>query len=287
MKRSKPRYGFILVAAALALTFCFATYKLGDWLLSARREKNAFSQLSAIVAENSATPSPRPSQPPQETAESEIEAVTHEDTPVVTEPPKQEYEAEPTSLPQYAPLYEMNADFFGWLSIEGTDVDYPVMYSPDRPEYYLNRAFDGTYSGSGVPFIDGHCPAEGNYYLIYGHHMQNKTMFGQLPKYADKDYCNEHPVIRFDTRFEQREYIVMAVFLSRIYGDEERGVFRYYEYFDLSDEAVFNEYVRQAKAAALYDTGIDAEYGDELLVLSTCNYHTAEGRFVVVANRII
>lgn len=111
-------------------------------------------------------------------------------------------------------------------------------------------------------------------------------MFGQLPRYANKDFWEDHPVIRFDTLYEQREYIVIAAFLSRIYDKEERGVFRYYEYFDLSDEAVFSEYVQQVKAAALYDTGIDAEYGDELLVLSTCNYHTADGRFVVVAKRV-
>ena len=105
-------------------------------------------------------------------------------------------------------------------------------------------------------------------------------------KYSNEGFWAEHPVIRFDTVYEQREYIVMAAFLSRIYGKEERGVFRYYEYFDLSDEAVFSEYVQQVKAAALYDTGITAEYGDELLALSTCNYHTADGRFVVVAKRI-
>ena len=78
----------------------------------------------------------------------------------------------------------------------------------------------------------------------------------------------------------------MAAFLSRIYDKNEQGVFRYYEYFDLSDEDVFNEYVQQVRAAALYDTGIDAVFGAELLVLSTCNYHTANGRFVVVAKRV-
>ena len=78
----------------------------------------------------------------------------------------------------------------------------------------------------------------------------------------------------------------MAAFLSRIYEESEQDVFRYYEYFDLSDEAVFSEYVRLVKEAALYDTGLDAAYGDELLVLSTCDYHAAEGRFVVVAERV-
>lgn len=203
-------------------------------------------------------------------------------TPEPTIPP----EPELTSLPEYAQLYEMNGEFFGWLSIEGTDIDYPVMYTPDDPEKYLRRAFDGSYSGSGVPFVDGNCPADGSYYLIYGHHMNNGTMFGSLPEYQEEEFCKEHPVIRFDTLYEQREYVVMAAFFSRIYGKDEQGVFRYYEYFDLSNPAIFEEYVRQVSSAALYDTGITAEYGDELLALSTCNYHTADGRFVVVAKRI-
>ncbi len=141
-------------------------------------------------------------------------------------------------LPQYLPLYERNPDFFGWLSIEGIDIDYPVMYTPDDSEHYLRRAFDGSYSGSGVPFVDGNCPADGSYYLIYGHHMNNGTMFGQLPEYQDEEFCKEHPVICFDTLYEKREYVVMAAFFSRIYGKDEQGVFRYYEYFDLSDPAV-------------------------------------------------
>lgn len=189
-------------------------------------------------------------------------------------------------LSKYLPLFEMNPEFFGWLSIDGTGIDYPIMYSPDRPEYYINHSFDGSNSSSGVPFIDERCDADGNCFLIYGHHMRNKTMFGQLPKYADQSYYEEHSVINFDTLYEQREYRVIAAFFSRAYGKKETGVFRYYEYTDLSDEETFNEYMEQVYAAAIYDTGIKATYGEELLVLSTCNYHTDNGRFVVVAKRI-
>ncbi len=86
--------------------------------------------------------------------------------------------------------------------------------------------------------------------------------------------------------YEQREYAVLAAFYSRIYYDYETDVFRYYNYFDLTDPAVFDDYVRQVKARRLYDTGLSAEYGDELLTLSTCSHHTEEGRFVLVAKRI-
>lgn len=285
MRQAKGKRISILIFL-LGAVFLFSTGMALHTLVVQGKEKAAFDDLSAIVAEaaerdTASTPEevrilPDASAPAQiNTAQPNPADETHP-----------EQSADPVPLPQYAPLYERNADFFGWLSIEGTDIDYPVMYSPDRPEYYLNRAFDGSYSGSGVPFVDAKCPADGNYYLIYGHHMQNKTMFGSLPKYADKSYYEGHPTIRFDTLYEQREYQVIAAFYSRIYGKNEAGVFRYYEYTDLSDQEVFDEYIRHVKTAAIYDTGLSAEYGDELLTLSTCNYHTQDGRFVVVARRI-
>ena len=283
-----------VLLAVLVLTFLFAAYKVVKGYTDAKKEQDAFDELAAIVAQNTtasvqqtdrdessltSTLFPTASIPRDDPSQNKTEGID-------TEEAVKEADSKRVILPQYLPLYEKNHDFFGWLSIEGTDIDYPVMYTPDDPEYYLHRAFDGSYSVSGVPFVDGNCSADDSYYLIYGHHMNNKTMFGQLPEYQDEDFWKEHPMIRFDTLYEQREYVVTADFFSRIYGKEERGVFRYYEYFDLSDEAVFSEYVQQVKAAALYDTGIDAEYGDELLVLSTCNYHTADGRFVVVAKRV-
>lgn len=255
-------------------------------LIQAEKEKAAFAELSAIVAEAKEQETPQAQTiPPVEYAPEPI--VIHVETAVTVPPatPIPTPTPAPVPLPQYAHLYEQNADFFGWLSIDGTNIDYPVMYSPDRPEYYLNRAFDGSDSNSGSLFIDGACPADGNYYLIYGHHMRNKTMFGQLPMYADKSYYEEHQTIHFDTLYEQREYQVIAVFYSRIYEKNEAGVFRYYEYTDLSDQEVFDEFIRQVKTAAIYDTGLSAEYGDELIALSTCNYHTEDGRFVVVAKR--
>lgn len=285
MKRAKGKWMSILICL-LGAVFLFSTGMALHTLVVQGKEKAAFDDLSAIVAEaakRDAVSTPEASHNSPNASDhaqiNTVQPIRSDETPGK--------EADPVPLPQYVPLYEVNTDFFGWLYIKGTNIDYPVMYSPDRPEYYLNHAFDGTYSDSGVPFIDGGCSADGNYYLIYGHHMKNKTMFGQLPEYANKSYYEEHPIIRFDTLYEQRNYQVIAVFYSRIYGKTETNVFLYYEYADLSDEEVFDEYIRQVHAAAIYDTGFTAEYGDELLALSTCNYHTTDGRFVVVAKRIM
>ena len=191
------------------------------------------------------------------------------------------------SLRKYDELYNKNPDFFGWLKIEGTKIDYPVMYKPEDPEYYLHRDFYGKYSDSGMLFIDGKCPRVSNYYLIYGHHMNNGTMFGELPKYAKVDFYQDHKIIFFDTRYENRDYEVVAAFYGKIYPkEEEKDHFCYYNVKELSSEKEFTDYVKNVKANAIYETGITPKFGDELITLSTCNYHTEDGRFVVVARRI-
>ena len=113
--------------------------------------------------------------------------------------------------------------------------------------------------------------------------MKDGAMFGSLPAYQDPDYAAAHPVICFDTPDGEGTYRVPAAFFSRVYKAGEENVFRYYQYADLSAPEQFRSYVEQARSASLYDTGVTAEYGDQLLTLSTCSYHTKNGRFVLVA----
>ena len=259
----------------LFVTFCYAGFHLAKDLISNQKDKKGFNELSAIVASSSAETS-------TSTASLQTELTSENRT---EEPAVQTHDPETGKLLKYLQLSEMNPEFFGWIKIEGLGVDYPVMYSPSREEYYLNRDFYGNYSDSGIPFIDERCPAGGNYYLIYGHLMKNKTVFGRLPEYDSIKTWQENPTIIFDTLTEEREYAVMACFYSQIYYDDTPA-FRYYDYYDLTDPNVFEYYVQQAKANAIYDTGVTASYGDELIVLSTCSHHVTDGRFAVVAKRI-
>ncbi|MBQ7661306.1 MAG: class B sortase [Clostridia bacterium] len=252
---------FLLIASVAV--FVFSAGRVLTQLAEEKRAKAQFDALKSAVHDYKATAAP--------SAEN-TEASLPPDAPVI--------------LPQYKPLYEQNPDLFGWIQIEDTPIDYPVMYTPQAPERYLRRGFDGKYSVSGVPFIDGACVEDGNYYIICGHHMKNKTMFGTLPYYKDKAYWEEHRLIRFDTLFETREYEIFAAFYSKVYDSTEKDAFKYYLYYDLREEDAFSAYLAGVSASALYDTGVAVEYGDELLALSTCNYHTADGRFVVVAKRV-
>ena len=123
--------------------------------------------------------------------------------------------------------------------------------------------------------------------LIYGHNnIGSKEMFVSLLKYEDENFYKEHPKIRLTTNKEDAEYEIIAVFKSRVYYKLEKNVFRYYYFINAENEQEFNEYVENSKKASIYDTGKTAEYGDQLMTLSTCEYSQDDGRFAVVARRI-
>jgi len=196
-------------------------------------------------------------------------------------------EPEPSMLPNLAPLYAQNPDLAGWLSIEGTEIDYPVMFRPEDEGYYLSHNFDGEKDKSGALLIQAGCDpfTLGGNIIIHGHNMKSGKMFGDLDEYKKEAYWKEHPVIRFDTLYERGEYEIVAVFLSKVYRKNE-DVFKYYQFFGANTQAEFDEFYSNIKALALYDTGVSADYGDSFITLSTCAYHVENGRLVVVARKV-
>lgn len=184
---------------------------------------------------------------------------------------------------KYAALWEKNHDFAGWLFIEGTKIDYPVMHTPNDPEYYLHRAFDRSDARSGCLFADAACSIDGNSLLIYGHHMKDGSMFGSLQDYRSQKFADEHSLIHFDTLTENREYELFAAFYwddSYLQGDMP---FCYYEYTDFTSPEQFDTFIHSVKSISVCETDVSAEYGDQLIMLSTCSYHGDTERFVVVA----
>lgn len=192
----------------------------------------------------------------------------------------------PDILPEYETLFKKNMKLAGWLTIDGTNIDYPVMQTSDN-EYYLNHNFDQQKDNNGSLFLDCSCslyPRSTNM-IIYGHHMKSGSMFGNLNKYANEKYGKEHSIIHFDTIYEHATYEVMYVFYSKVYDNDEL-VFKYYQFIEANSEKEFNSYMEEMKSISLYDTGVTASFGDSLLTLSTCDYSQADGRFAVVAKRI-
>ena len=201
-------------------------------------------------------------------------------TTAATVPPTEPREV----LPRLQEQYEKNPDLAGWLTIPGTRIDYPVMYSPDEPERYLHANFEVSYSFAGLPFIDAACDPESGNRIIYAHNMLDGSMFRTLLKYQQKDFWQRNPVISFNTLYEEQEYEVVAAFYDKVYKKTDTN-FKFYQFYDTSDQSRFDEAMAYYREHALYDTGVTAQCGDLFLTLVTCAYQTENGRFVVVARK--
>lgn len=187
---------------------------------------------------------------------------------------------------QVEELQKINPDIIGWIEIENTNINYPVLQGTDN-SFYLNHDYQKEKNKNGAIFLDANYiwnPPSSNL-LIYGHNNQNGTMFEDLLKYKNEKFYQEHPLIRFTTNTEDSYYEIISVFNSKVYYKSQNDVFKYYYFINANDENEFNEYIKNVKQASLYDTGKTAQYGEQLMTLSTCSYHTKDGRFVVVAKK--
>ena len=240
--------------------------------------------LIVVMLCNLPDPEPVATEPTETTAAPTTETTVPETTEAPTTVPP---ETEPVILEEYAELYEKNPDFAGWLKIEGTVIDYPVMFTPEDEEKYLYANFDGWFDVNGTLFIGDQCTLdpESDNLIIYGHNMRSGTMFGGLAKYERKDYWEEHPIIEFSTLYEHRRYEIVAAFYDQVYSKADT-CFKFYKFVDVEDEEKYAEGIAYFKEKALYDTGVEVEYGDRLITLVTCAYHVYNGRFVVVAREI-
>ena len=231
-----------------ALVFIFSLYKIADYYIQAEKSAVQFERLYSMIAVDDGE---------------NDESVTAE----------QKYEA----------LYEQNSDFIGWITVGGTNINYPVMYAPDRKDYYLRRGFDKKYSYYGTPYISEACEIDkSDNTVIYGHNMRNGTMFSALENYMSKDFFEANRYIQFDTLNDYGTYEILAVFTV----EAVVGEFDYHNFINADTQAEYDEYISKCKAYSLYDTGVEAVYPDKLITLSTCEYSRENGRLVVVAKKI-
>ena len=190
-------------------------------------------------------------------------------------------------MSQLEELQKENEEIIGWLEIEGTNINYPVLQASDN-DYYLTHNYKKEKASTGSIFLDKDFDLinGSSNYLIYGHRNKSGLMFEDLIKYAEEDFYKEHTKIRFTTNKDDSIYEILSVFYSRVYYKSEQNVFRYYYFVNANNEQEYNEFVNNAKKVSLYDTGVTAKYGDQLLTLSTCEYSQEDGRFAVVCKKI-
>ncbi len=254
-KSKKPRRKGSL-AYDIAIFVCLAVFLVSGGLLAKRyfddrRTESEFADLQAMI------------QPQADTADG----------------------VESNSI-RFAALRERNSDFIGWISIEDTPLDFPVMYAPDNKDFYLRHDFYKEYSIYGVPYLDERTTMGANdqsdNLVIYGHNMKTGTIFGCLTNYKEASYYDEHPAIDFDTVYGDATYEVFAAFAIDVASDTS---FVYNQYIDLDAES-YDAYVDEVIRRSDVDSGIRPGFGEQLLTLSTCEYSSANGRYVVVARRI-
>ena len=193
---------------------------------------------------------------------------------------------ESTILPEYAEVYKQNPDMVGWIYAADTRINYPVMQSPDDPNFYLKHSFDKSSSNHGCPYVNANCDISkpSDNVIIYGHRMKDGSMFADLDKFTDISFWENHRTITFNTLTQRQTYEIIAVFKVAT-GTGSETEFKYYSFTDASSPEEFEDYISKVKSRALYDTGITAEYGDKILTLSTCEYTNHNGRLVIVAKK--
>ncbi len=187
-----------------------------------------------------------------------------------------------------AELYRLNTDIVGYISAPGVlQMDYPVMQHPDSKDYYLQKDFYKEYSTHGCLYAKEDCDlvTPSDNITIYGHNMKDGSMFAGLLQYENEDFYKAHPTFTFETLTEKYEYQIIAVFKTSGYTSE--GGYPYHKFVNAASESEFNDFIQAIKDRQFYDTGVTAQYGDKLITLSTCEYTLNNGRFVVVAKRIV
>ena len=260
--KKKPKIPRAVIGTVLVFVVLLSVFMAGHDLWRQKQAQDTFEDLADLVTA------------PEDPEESQAESSAPEEFAEAQEPQEEQRNL---SL-----LFEQNADCIGWICIPGTAVDYPLMHTPEDSEKYLRKDFYGAYSINGVPFLDGRCSLESANLIIYGHNMKTGTIFGCLTEYKKAAYYQEHPYIEFDTLYGDAKYEVFAAFAIDVVQDTS---FVYNQYVDM-DEDTYNDYVAEVIRRSDVDSGIRPEYGEQLLTLSTCEYSSANGRYVVVARKV-
>lgn len=277
---NKKKILYYSLLGLFSLIFICSAIYIGSYLWDSHKAKSDYDDLADLRDQllNQQTTPPETTDPPETSAPDNSRPPVGPDDP--TEPPVTTEPGEPTILPELAPLYEMNNDLVGWICFPGTKLNYPVVQTPDDPNFYLYRNFYKEDSRWGAIYANELCDINkpSDNVTLYGHNMKDNTMFGILDNYQRKAYWEEHSTFTFDTLYERRTFKIFAVF--RTTAIEEAG-FQYHNFIDAGSEEEFNKFISRIKRLDYYDTGITPVYGDKIVCLSTCEYTQAHGRFVV------
>ncbi len=179
-------------------------------------------------------------------------------------------------------LYEQNKDIIAWIRINNSNINYPIMQTKNNPNFYLRKNFYKAYSYYGTPYLSEQCNINtSDNLIVYGHHIKNSKMFGELENYKRQEYYNNHKIVNIYTLNDKRKYEIIYIFKTIINKD-----FDYYNYINLNDESEFNTFKNKCEKLAFFNTQIECDYKDKFITLSTCDYTSENARLVIIAKMI-
>ena len=275
MKKKKKKYKIIytsilIIAVLLIGVLAFAIYKLNTEYIPQQKEAQRYEELRDILHNS------------EETVGGGEEDSSEEPQTLETTS-----KGEVIRVYSLKELFDMNSDMVGWLTVPDTRIDYPVMHTPNDVEYYLHTDFDGYYSFSGCLFVGDNCDIDSDVFVIYGHNMNNGSMFGEIDLYSYQNYFEEHRDVIFRTRDGTRLYKVFAAFPTKVYDkDDEIEGFRYYNSVGDKTKAEYEKTVKEICDLSVVSSDDVPAYPAQIVYLSTCAYHEENGRFVIAAYRI-
>lgn len=268
MKKHKGKIQMGIVIGIFSTILITCLISVFSQLYTENKEKEEFRQLADIVTEKTTET--------EITRKPNIIKISGSDVENRSEQPM--YYATDYQPHSVSDLLSMNSECFGWISIAGTNINYPVMHTQSNPQKYLNKNFYGEYSYSGTPFLDSRCSADSTNLIIYGHHMNNGTMFADLCNYTDYSYFSEHPTVVLETKDGAFAYFVFSV--MKVKSDDV-----WYRFTTAGTEKSYEKKISYAKEKSIYDTGITPVYGQQILTLSTCYGYNQDDRILVLAVR--
>ncbi len=257
-----------VICVLLGFFFLLTAAGAGFWLtqrfIESKEEQDSFNQLAENVLLSS--PAPKATPTPQVTLASEPTPDIDPMAPAPTLEPIHDIPA----------LQAMNPDCIGWITVPDTQIDYPVMWTPNDPEHYLRTAFDGEYSSYGVPFMDGRCSTDSDNMILYSHNKFDGTMFTSLIHYGDEDYFQNHRQIIFETAEGVRQYSIFAVCRADAYNSP------IYQSIDFKSK---NDFLNVVSEDSVLNVG-PKESAKKFITLSTCDISRQNGRWVVVGEQV-
>lgn len=262
---------YILTIILLLLVFGVSAFFVGSYIIESREQAKQNEALTELKNSIRETIPMTPEVPEETDPEATFGAVEMRD--------------ENGMLIEYGEIYAQNPDLVGWIRIDGTKLDNPVVQTPDRPNFYLDHDFHGNASDWGAIYAREECDvnAPSDNITLYGHNMRDGSMFAALNDYVYKETWEKNPLIFYDTLYEYHVYKIFAVFKTSANLGEG---FTYHNMIDAADKADFDKFISTCKELSFYDTGVTPQYGDKVICLSTCEYTLNNGRLVMAAVRI-